>query len=194
MKTEQKFKRGDVVRIAADLGLSMSHFRKDEDAVVMGSYADEYGGCNTKDYTLLFFGGQETSWYEEHQLTFLRHDGEDIITKIKDKRKEKDKIESDLNWIVANWKDIRANPSYATMKKLMRLIGITSPWGKHGEGMDLFNNQKYTFKCLDPVLLTGDIEKVKQFIKEFPKVNEFVFSSDLYNGNDELRRPEYIPD
>ena len=76
----------------------------------------------------------------------------------------------------------------------MFLIGITEPWGRHGEGIDYFNNAKYTMDCLDPVLLTGDIKKVEQFLAEFPKVNEFIFSSDLYNGNNVFRKPEYIPE
>lgn len=47
----QQFKRGDVVRIAEDLGQSMSHFGgKGETAVVMGSYRDQYGG-NDRDET-----------------------------------------------------------------------------------------------------------------------------------------------
>ncbi len=78
---EQKFKRGDVVHIAADLGQSMSHFEKDEDVVILYSYADEYGGDDTKSYSVLFVkGGNEVSWYDEHQLTFMYHGGEEIIT------------------------------------------------------------------------------------------------------------------
>lgn len=162
---EQKFKRGDVVHIAADLGQSMSHFEKDKDAVVMGSYAEQFGGDDTKSYTLMFFQGNGSSWYEEHQLTFLRHGGEEIINEINKKAEEREKIESNLSWIVENWKEIRTGdiPS-ATIVKLMSFVGITDPWGNHGEGIDYYNHVRYTLKQLDPVLLTGDIEKVKQFI------------------------------
>ncbi len=194
-KSEQKFKRGDVVHIAADLGQCMSHFTADKDVVIMGSYADQFGGENTKNYTVLFCeDGNECSWYKEYQLIFLRHGGEELITKIKKDREVKERVERDLGWIVDNWKEIREKgvPG-ASLNTLMSLIGITNPWGNHGEGIDLYNHQSYTMKCLDPVLLTGDIEKVKQFIAKFPKVNEFIFSSDMHNGNNELRKPVYVP-
>ncbi len=71
MSTKQKFERGDVVRIAKDLGRTMSHFPSDKIAVVMGSYKDQYGGNNTRDYTLNVKGIGECSWYEEHQLTLV---------------------------------------------------------------------------------------------------------------------------
>ena len=82
----QKFKRGDVVHIASDLGKSMSHFEKDKDVIILYSYAEQYGGGNTKSYSVLFpDNGNEVSWYEEHQLTFLRYGGEELIAKIKKK-------------------------------------------------------------------------------------------------------------
>lgn len=192
---KQKYKRGDVVHIAVDLGQSMSHFKKDKDVVILGSYADQFGGSNTSDYTVLFLeDGNESSWYGEHQLTFLRHGGEEFISEIKKTRNERNEVVSDLGWIVDNWKNIRIDgiPG-ATMTKLMLLIGITNPWGNRGEGIDYYNHSRYTMKCLDEVLLTGDVEKVEQFITDFPKVNEFIFSSDVYNGKGELRKPAYIP-
>ena len=116
------------------------------------------------------------------------------MPKLKKKRLEKEEIESDLGWIVDNWERIRKEgvPGISS-NKLMSLIGITSPWGNNGEGIDRHNHFKYMFKCLDPVLLTGDIKKVEQFIADFPKVEEFIFSSDLYNGNNEIRKPVYVP-
>lgn len=88
-KHPQKFERGDWVHVAADLGSMMRHFENDCDAVVLGSYQDQYGGGNTKDYSLLIFPkspkhppfvdrskevmklGTANSWYEEWQLTKL---------------------------------------------------------------------------------------------------------------------------
>lgn len=189
----QKFKRGDVVHIAADLGQSMSHFTKDVDVVILGSYADQFGGGNVKDYTVLFCSnGNEVAWYEEHQLTFLYYGGEKLISKIKKEREGRQEVEGDLNWIVDNWRVIktrgRGYPS-ASMDKLMSLIGITEPWGRHGEGIDRWTHIQYTLTHLDPILMTGNIEKVKQFIDGFPKVNEFIVSSDLHNGHNEFRKP-----
>jgi hypothetical protein len=77
MRESQKFTRGDVVRVADDLGSTMSHFRSGADAIVMGSYRDQYGGSDAKNYTLMFCDdGNRVSWYYEYQLTLIRHGGQ----------------------------------------------------------------------------------------------------------------------
>ena len=48
----QKFHKGDWVRVAKDLGPSMRHFTANCEAIVIGSYADQYGGDCREDYTL----------------------------------------------------------------------------------------------------------------------------------------------
>jgi len=161
---KQKFKRGDVVHIAKDLGPSMAHFENDLEAVVMGSYRDQYGGDNAKDYTLMFCrDGNEVSWYGETQLTFLRHGGEAEIERIKFEREKRKSTERDINWIMANWLGIRENPSGATLAALMRLIGIENPWPS-GEGWELAENQMRTFALFDPILSTGDIKVLNAFL------------------------------
>ncbi len=184
MNAPQKFTRGDVVHIAADLGSSMFHFEKDKDVVILGSYADKFGGTNTHSYTVLFIeDGNEISWYEEYQLTFLRHEDEGFIEKIKKAREEYDAKVSQLDWIVDHWKDVRSSLPQSSAVKLMALIGITEPWGKHGEYWDFYEHYSLTFKLLDPVLLTGDIKKVEEFIQNIEKADGFLLSNDLHNGN-----------
>lgn len=162
----QKFKRGDLVHIAKDLGPSMSHFTSDQDAIVMGGYKDQYGGDDTNNYTLMFLNsGSTASWYYECQLTFIRHVGESGISEVESERDKRCAKESDLDWIVSNWPSIRDSPSGATMNELMRLCGITEPWGKHGEGVEWYGNAMATRRFLDPVLLTGDMKKVGAFLK-----------------------------
>lgn len=72
MKTDKipkkKFKRGDVVRIAKDLGPSMSHFESDQEAIITES---DY--CEGWEYGLITKIGSESCWYEEWQLTFIRY-------------------------------------------------------------------------------------------------------------------------
>ncbi len=177
---EQKFKRGDLVHIAKDLGESMSHFTADKDAVIIGSYADQFGGSNIKSYTIMFLDtGDECSWYDEHQLTFLRNEDERFIRKIKKTRDERESVESNLGWIVENWKDIRTKVPGASTIKLMSLVGITEPGGKHGEGIDWYNHALYTIRLLDEVLLTGNLAKVEEFIADLVKADGFIVSSDL---------------
>lgn len=65
----QKFAPGTRVRIADNLGPSMSHFPKGRFATVVSTYAHQYGGDDVKSYTLNIDGLGQHSWYEEHQLT-----------------------------------------------------------------------------------------------------------------------------
>lgn len=44
MRKDQKFHKGDHVRVAKDLGPRMSHFKNDCDAIVISSYDDKLGG------------------------------------------------------------------------------------------------------------------------------------------------------
>lgn len=80
----QKFFAGDLVRIADDLGPSMSHFTSGCEAVVIYSYAEHYGetrGRYTKMYCLYLPNEGESSWYEEEQLTFIEPDRFDKLPK-----------------------------------------------------------------------------------------------------------------
>lgn len=130
---KQKFIKGDLVKISADLGPSMAHFQKDCKAIVMGSYKDQFGGDDTKSYTLLI-NGSETSWYEEHQLKLIRHVGLAGIKAARKKREKENKKQSDLDWIIKNWPRLREKTPGATAEKLMALCGIKDPWGPRGEG------------------------------------------------------------
>lgn len=67
----QKFNKGDKVKVADDLGSSMSHFQSGMAAIVTGSYKDQYGGSDTKSYTIHIQGQGECSWYYENQLTLI---------------------------------------------------------------------------------------------------------------------------
>lgn len=65
----QKFPVGTRVRIADDLGQSMSHFRKGCEATVEYTYAHMFGGDDVKSYSLMFDNGESSCWYDEEQLT-----------------------------------------------------------------------------------------------------------------------------
>lgn len=65
----QKFQKGDRVRIDNDLGKSMNHFPRGVYATVEYTYSQAYGGDNYDSYSLLVDGFGSHSWYKEHQLT-----------------------------------------------------------------------------------------------------------------------------
>ena len=70
----QKYHRGDHVKIAKDLGETMSHFEANCEAIVLYSYKDEYGGkdYDVEDYSVYIKGIGQVSWYEEDQLTLIK--------------------------------------------------------------------------------------------------------------------------
>ena len=106
----QKYHYGDIVKVAADLGPSMAHFRAGVEAIVLYSYRDHYGGSdprNLHDYGLLFTDdGHESSWYHEDQLTLVRHGDFTDIERVRAEREARDTVQGDLKWIVENWANV----------------------------------------------------------------------------------------
>ena len=100
----QKYFAGDLVYVAADLGLSMRYFENDQQAIVLYTYSEKYGSSaqNDKEYCLYLLKSKtEVSWYHEHQLSFIEPDRFDLLPKNHiarhnyDAKKERDsKIES----------------------------------------------------------------------------------------------------
>jgi len=92
----QKFHRYDHVQIAKDLGESMSHFKKDTDAIVLGSYRDHYGHGATDNYVLYVNGCGESSWYKECQLTLIDKNGKELLQKWEDAAEKGGLVTPDL--------------------------------------------------------------------------------------------------
>jgi hypothetical protein len=67
----QKFPNGSRVRIADDLGQSMSHFERGVEATVEFVYDHAFGGGDVKSYSLNVDGHGSIAWYYEHQLTAI---------------------------------------------------------------------------------------------------------------------------
>ena len=84
-KMSQKFFFGDHVRIAKDLGSSMSHFESDCEAIVMYSYAEQYDGHSKKNldqFSLYILPNRgESSWYYADQLELIEPDRLDLLPK-----------------------------------------------------------------------------------------------------------------
>ena len=156
--TVQKFHRGDLVRIAKDLGAEMAHFESDQDALVIGSYADRYpdmaGEREHHIYTLLFTeSGGECSWYYEDQLTLIAHAGDEAIAKVQADREQLRQKRSALPWIVANW-----NPAQMpgeSLQALADLCGLGSLWGPSGEGIAYWENSMRLLAAFTPAMVAG---------------------------------------
>ena len=160
MKVKQKFKHGDLVQVADDLGPTMAHFDKGCRAIVIGSYADKYGGNNRTSYTLFIEGGGETSWYEEGQLTLLGHAPE-LLETWKEHAEAKERDYADLKWIRGQWEQWKAEkvwPPASSILTLFQAIGFKSRFLANGEYYILYSDFAELFWLLD-LLLTKPWEE-----------------------------------
>ena len=162
----QKFKNGDLIRIAKDLGSSMSHFTSDCDAIVIGSYADKFGGDNTTSYTLHVKGHGEASWYYEHQLTLIDLNRLDLLKQWKDKEKAEQKEKSDIDWIFNNGRDVLKHTHAASISALAACCGITNLWGNSGEGLVYLSRAMSILSLAEPFLKAGDKQGWLEVTKE----------------------------
>lgn len=155
----QKFKKGDLVRVAKNLGPFMSHFTSDCDAIVLGSYKDQYGGSDledTIDYTIYTKKDGESSWYEENQLTLIEHNRIDLLKLWKEEKKKENKLHSDLDWIFANGESVLNHPTNATIEALGSCAGLNNLWGSHGEGYVYYQNAITILHFAKPFLESCD--------------------------------------
>lgn len=147
---KQKFKRGDLVRIAKDLGPAMSHFTADCNAIVIGSYKDQYGGGEQENtsYTVFIEGQGETSWYDESQLTFIRH----APTLLKQWQKQSDRAHrqrTNLKWVLKNWDKVKESAHADTILYLFDVFSISTNFHQHGEYYILFSEWKAALPMID---------------------------------------------
>lgn len=152
----QKFHKGDLVRVAKNLGFSMAHFTADVDAIVIGSYADEYGGGNTNSYTLHLKGQGKCSWYYENQLELIESNRLDLLEQWEREKVAEIKEKSDLDWIFAHGPEVAAAPHGASVARLAKCLGIEDMWGSHGEGFVWYENAMVTMAFAERFLKTSD--------------------------------------
>lgn len=77
----QKFSKLSFVRVCDEMPESMSHFDSGFNAVVCGTYSQEYGGTDVGSYSLYMIKDgsivNRVSWYHEDQLTLLNNQDKD---------------------------------------------------------------------------------------------------------------------
>lgn len=152
----QKFHKGDHVRVASDLGPHMSHFQADCEAIVIGSYKDQYGGSNSKSYTIHIKGRGKVSWYEEWQLELLEANRLDLLAQWEGAANAEAELKGDMDWIFANGDAVLNQPHGATLAALGKALGIDDLWGSRGEGIDCYTNALSVLAFSEPYLRAGD--------------------------------------
>lgn len=152
----QKFNKGDKVKVDEDLGTSMSHFQSGMEAIIIGSYADKFGGNDTSSYTIYIKGQGEVSWYYENQLQLIEKDCYEELDEWKNYLKNKKAIESDIDWIFKNGPAVSVEPGGYSIQTLFNCICNGSLWGSRGEGVDYYANSQTIMFLAKPFLENGD--------------------------------------
>ena len=151
----QQFHKGDLVHVAKDLGPSMAHFTADIDAIVIGSYADQYGGSSAhchSTYTLFLKGHGQSSWYDASQLTLLERDRLDLLEQWERDKEAEVKQASDLDWLFENCSD-PTKIHGASVEALGRTLGMNNLWGSRGEGFVWMENAFAIMSVAAPFLI-----------------------------------------
>lgn len=157
--SEQKYHKGDHVQVAKDLGESMSHFTSDCEAIVIGSYTDQYGGGReSSSYTLHLKGRGQSSWYDEWQLELIEANRLDLLEQWEEELKQDEAMKSDLDWIFSHGRDVLKSASGATVEALAKGLGCTNLWGSRGEGITYYQNALFVLGIAKPYLEGGDKE------------------------------------
>jgi hypothetical protein len=155
---EQRFNKGDWVRIAKDLGPSMRHFQADREAIVIASYHEQFGGGEDQkqSYTLHLKGRGRVSWYDEHQLTLIETGRHDKLAKWEAEEAAEATLKSSHDWIFEHGAEVLAEAHGATVATLARDVGITNLWGSRGEGYTYYQNALGVISHASPFLKKGD--------------------------------------
>lgn len=156
LERTQQFQKGDLVRIAKDLGPRMSHFTADCEAIVVGSYNDQYGYGDIDSYTLHLKGKGTSSWYYSSQLTLIEKGRKDKLAEWKAEEKAERKQKSDLDWIFTHGDEVLKAPHGASVGALAKCFGLTNLWGPSGEGFVYYENAMMTISMAEPFLRKND--------------------------------------
>lgn len=166
----QKFHKGDLVHIAKDLGSSMSHFTADVDAIVIGSYSDQYGTPDSGGgYTIHIKDHGQHSWYYESQLTLIENNRIDLLGQWQKEEKAEDDLHSDLDWIFSHGPELLKGCNGASISKLASCLGVHNLWGSHGEGFVYYQNAMQCLAICAPFLEKNDRAGFEQFCKQYAK-------------------------
>lgn len=157
MTKAQKFRRGDHVRIQDRFPAWMAHLPGEgAEAIVVGSYADQFGGSDTRSYMLHFKGHGEVAWYYEEQLTLIERGRLDLLSDWQSGLDEEIEEKSDLDWIFEHGPEVADKPVGASIQALADSKGLGDLWGSRGEGVVWMQNALSVMAIAKPYLMARD--------------------------------------
>lgn len=177
--SEQKFHRGNVVKIIIDNPLSSENdFKGDPDgknvgrlAVIKGSYADQFGGDSRDNYTIIFKDdGNMMSWWYDWQLELVSEGGEHEIEECEKIRDEYVSRCSDVNYI----KEVFLNNgplavNTTSILTLFREVKVPSSFNRTGEFFMLFHEWLRIYPMFEAIF-KGDYETTLEYVNKVSEV------------------------
>jgi hypothetical protein len=155
-----RFKHGDLVKVADDLGEWMAHFQKGCEAIVDYSFADKFGYGDEESYGIFIKGSGTTSWYPGSVLTFIRHAPE-LLKEWNEERDKDTKQKSDIKWIHENWQKVKSKSSSVTALACMEFIGFETSFHRNGEYFILFEDWRMLLPYIDRLMTAKNEDDLK---------------------------------
>lgn len=166
-----KFNHGDYVRIAKNINSSMGHLTADCDAIVLGSYADLYGGTDPDNasYSLYLKGKGHVSWYYANQLTLIDRARNDLLKSWKEEIEIERAQKADIDWIFEHGEEVLSAPHGASLETLGKHLGCSNLWGSRGEGVVYFRNAQTILAIAAPFLKLHDKDGFMALASQIPR-------------------------
>lgn len=159
MSMPQRFHRGDLVRVADDLGPAMAHFPGvGEQAIVL----DEHYDPSTKFrdiYSLYLQNSGSSAWWDADQLTLIESNRLDLLALWEAKHESDRAQRADLDWIFDHGPEVvRDGAEMATIQTLATCLGLDKDnlSGDHGEGVVYYRHALRIIYLALPFLLNND--------------------------------------
>jgi len=168
----QKFHKGDLVKIAKEnVYICSNCLTPYLQAIVIGSYKDQYGGSDTDSiqYTLFIKDYGRISWFYETLLTLIEKNRIDLLEKWEFDKNEEVKTKSNLDWIFENSEEVIKNPMGCSIESLANCLGLTNLWGSKGEGITYYINAQMTLLIAKPFLEKKDKEGWLEYCEKIKK-------------------------
>ena len=137
-------------------------------AIISGTYASQYGGNDHNSLSLTFENGGSSSWWYPSKLKLVERDKMSLLSKWKQERSEREKTESDLDYIFQNIDLVLENKSGSSLQAVYSYVGGGSLWGTRGEGITYYENS-YSVLMLLEIFNNTELTKTKESFLEFSK-------------------------
>jgi hypothetical protein len=158
---KSKFRPGDLVRI-----IKNTHDYSSDMAIVEYSYSEKYGGTSKfEDYSLFFERTGSRSWVYGSEMELIESAQHNLLEKWKNDLENREKIESNLDWIFSQGNSFMKNPSGHAAQALFTSAGFGSLWGNHGEAFVYLQNARAILSHAEPFIINKDKEGWLEYAK-----------------------------